>query len=1519
MAQTTFHVNLTNQRFPHNFDELGSTIIAAESQMEQNQRISGAFSGDEAEESAGICQAYFMQNCMPTTRGYSSVSFLNVLPPIPGVSSAIDKMYVLRGDSNNIAIFAPLGSTQYVYDPSNGAWEEFEIATLDPAPPVVAYLKSRTFVFYPNIGIYEYDFVAKEFVEQQFEGISAGNILGICAAGSVLVAWDDNTIYRSSVNDPLDFVPSLSTGAGADSVLAIKGEIITCQPLGQDFVIYTAANSVVAVQTNNVQIPFTYSEIPGSCGVASPDHVTQDTNRGIHVTWCASGFQQINRQEATYIWPELSNGIIRGLMSEYDSQFGWPHLVSYNQLDVRLSFVGNRWIVVSIRDANDDLGGYTSAFVFDSSLNRWGRFDVRHRNFIDFVNPHIGRAMTYAELAEEWPTYQDMLGLPYSTYARKALISAPRSGTNFGVVLANGAVYRASYYQTGQKEETVFGIAAAQPKLILGKFKTFRTRGTMLHSFKVQRLEPGVSIRALLHSYTGQYVGTKQGFVENERHEGQFFGRANADSFSLEFAGHFHVTDLVISTGNAGRINQRRGTLEDQVFCVYNDEDCVHNKDDFCVIVGGPDGYAVYGSKTALRLLYEQGTLLNEADYTPESWEPFAQEMLDAQAVLDGPPTTQEIIDQAYEELLAAMGALVPILVFENQIRLVEQSGPNSVWEETPDGGLVTVTYAGTIQTFASEALQEEYPQIVDQILDGATVEWSFTGLEYSVDSIEPGEIVLVFSPSAVGLGYRVTRSVAGEPLTLNYTYTSSALETVNVPTTRTDHVFALQLDKTSGDFVSYVDGVEVSRIATSNAGPSSYIGLAQWVFQGTPLSGWDGAAASISYVMAFSQVPQNFTHTYPNQQIWDSYPDLPDWILQQTFTENIAITGQVDKHSPTIIATGPTDNAYLIYWNSSSSAYDAIETPLLLTSADFVTSEAGQLVVAGYDGVKMTETGWEKLEYSTGFEAGQPADPNGFCINSVGTVFYCESETSPEQIFNLFAIENGSPVVKYTMAQYLNVQQDYFIRLGQRMLLCSSYLFNTANENVYSLWSDDDGETWQPVAQFLGKANARVSQIVVTNTHFVVSDNFNDRIYFTQDLVNWEEYSTAGRTIYGIAANGNGIVAILSGTNPVVSTDDFITWNVGTMSGQSSPVSITVDDSYVYAAPQVSNQAVSIGRASLGDLPNLNFSVVGNTPVNVDSTSSCRLHAFGSGASTVILFARCPTGIGCISYDRGATWQIPESFAAHSASAGSPLSSYVQEDGILLKMQGGGPIANVLLHDGNDLVIPSEALFSQFVSSRVVYPSTQNPEDGYTWIRDRLTLRSETNVTLLGSAKVNNVLHPCFVNEDARNDYIYDKVVINIGGEVTTKITILCGGTSNLGLLYEDLNELGYGEFRRTPITQSTSTFYHIVDFKGFLYAQNSEGELFRISYDFSTVELVHQPSGSSGDTGGLATDGNILIFFDGYSVLKTTDGNTFEEMDGMTVTGINLVYDSTRNVFVCFQRYSSSETRIFEYNPGV
>lgn len=93
MAQSTFHVNLLTAQFPHNFSELGSTIVAYQSQLEQNKIQSTGLTGEGDEQSWGVCQAYFMQNVLPTTRGFSSIAYTQVLPPILNVPGPIDQLF----------------------------------------------------------------------------------------------------------------------------------------------------------------------------------------------------------------------------------------------------------------------------------------------------------------------------------------------------------------------------------------------------------------------------------------------------------------------------------------------------------------------------------------------------------------------------------------------------------------------------------------------------------------------------------------------------------------------------------------------------------------------------------------------------------------------------------------------------------------------------------------------------------------------------------------------------------------------------------------------------------------------------------------------------------------------------------------------------------------------------------------------------------------------------------------------------------------------------------------------------------------------------------------------------------------------------------------------------------------------------------------------------------------------------------------------------------------------------------
>lgn len=121
MAARTFHVSLVNQSIPFNFNELSSTIIYG-TPFEQNQRVPQSFVGVDAEQSLGICQAYFLQNVFPTTRGYSSLRFEKMIPPNPNLMVDARQVIVLRGEGNSVALLVVSEGSVHIYDTQIGQW-----------------------------------------------------------------------------------------------------------------------------------------------------------------------------------------------------------------------------------------------------------------------------------------------------------------------------------------------------------------------------------------------------------------------------------------------------------------------------------------------------------------------------------------------------------------------------------------------------------------------------------------------------------------------------------------------------------------------------------------------------------------------------------------------------------------------------------------------------------------------------------------------------------------------------------------------------------------------------------------------------------------------------------------------------------------------------------------------------------------------------------------------------------------------------------------------------------------------------------------------------------------------------------------------------------------------------------------------------------------------------------------------------------------------------------------------------
>lgn len=560
MAASILHAELISAKFPYNFSELSSTIVLNQGLDIQRGSPRG-FQGGEADQQYGIPQAYYMENVIPMARGWTSVAYSQVIPPIPAVGPIINA-FEIRGAPAGLAILAVTESAQYIYDAMVQTWTLVTVPTYDPGGTTIANVKGVTYIFIVGSGIFTYNFTDLVLEATVVLGLDVGEIAGIFSAGAQLGAWtDDLRILWSSVINPLDFVPSLSTGAGSTSVLAVTSQIVTVLPIGLDFIIYTATNAVSGRQTGSVQYPFVFDEVKGSTGIAYSYHVAHNTNASVHVTYAASGFQEVTVQKAEYIWTELQEGLAKGIRIKLDVLLERPKIEHTLSVDVRLQFCSNRYISVSVRDRNTGTANtvYTEAFLYDTALNRWGRINADHVCIFEYTIQIIEGLHTYAELDADYVNYNALETVPVPALSYRDIESNPipagaKPGSNFALMGIDGKVHLLAPSQTANFRGDNVGITASLPRIFLGRYKVVRDSGIMMHAVKVNKLI-AANIVAHGHGIDGSYIRRVENFVENRRQPGHWFQRISADSVTIEFNGSFALTDLSLECESSGTYN----------------------------------------------------------------------------------------------------------------------------------------------------------------------------------------------------------------------------------------------------------------------------------------------------------------------------------------------------------------------------------------------------------------------------------------------------------------------------------------------------------------------------------------------------------------------------------------------------------------------------------------------------------------------------------------------------------------------------------------------------------------------------------------------------------------------------------------------------------------------------------------------------------------------------------------------------------------------------------------------------
>jgi hypothetical protein len=378
MAQVVYRGNLSAKVFPFIYEYFGQTVIIPGPDQNFQRQI---VSAEDMDKDRGVPQILYCHNVMPSAEGFQSVGYTNRLTD---TKSGFTDIFTLRDTAGNEVYFAhttngnnyilPFGSTVWVAIAAPG------LAGVLDAAISSATMNGQSYLYFANIGCFMYDATSSSLIQVTLTGLEATKVIGITSSAGYMVAWTDNSIAWSSTvehtvpTDPIDFAPSLTTGAGGGNVEAAKGKITLCVPHYLGFIIYTTENAVAAAYSGNARFPFNLREIVNSGGLNDKSLVAFDSSSGNHYAYTTSGLQLVSISQTQTVFSEVTDFISGNYFEDFDEDaLEFTNQTLTAPMVKSINVVGDRYLVISY-----GVSSLTHALVYDITMKRFGKLRLSH-------------------------------------------------------------------------------------------------------------------------------------------------------------------------------------------------------------------------------------------------------------------------------------------------------------------------------------------------------------------------------------------------------------------------------------------------------------------------------------------------------------------------------------------------------------------------------------------------------------------------------------------------------------------------------------------------------------------------------------------------------------------------------------------------------------------------------------------------------------------------------------------------------------------------------------------------------------------------------------------------------------------------------------------------------------------------------------------------------------------------------------------------------------------------------------
>jgi len=352
-----------------------------------------------ADRNVAVPQLYYMHNGMPVGDGFQSVDYVQKCSGAGlggwGVSSRTPFIYTWH-DGINLFDVAVSGTDMIARIGADVLWTVLGSLTGPAANwPTLnrPYFTKATIngVTYgletqPGINSFRYTrtYVGGIFFNGTYVFVgapAAASLRGIAAVAGYGVLWTEQGIFWSSNINPLDFTPSLITGAGGGALQEAKGIICFVAPATFGAVIYCVGNAVAMIATGNPTYPFTFKEIKGAGGYVSDQLIASDANSIVQFAYTTFGLQSLGATQAQGVLTEVTDFLSEQYFEDFDeTTFLFTRTAISIPVYKKFTLISGRFLVISygITTYFSTFPLYSHAIIYDVERKRYGKLKINH-------------------------------------------------------------------------------------------------------------------------------------------------------------------------------------------------------------------------------------------------------------------------------------------------------------------------------------------------------------------------------------------------------------------------------------------------------------------------------------------------------------------------------------------------------------------------------------------------------------------------------------------------------------------------------------------------------------------------------------------------------------------------------------------------------------------------------------------------------------------------------------------------------------------------------------------------------------------------------------------------------------------------------------------------------------------------------------------------------------------------------------------------------------------------------------